>query len=174
MFTEEGIRLSEEICRNVLLFFLKAQRISKFTIDSNMLLLSIFQSNSDNLSQLLAERHTLSVKLADINQVALDEVNEVRCSIDKKISRCVNSVIFAGLSLKQRQTMYLKKMSESLLYTSQKIEILMSMDVKILTTLDISEFCVLILSDNATSSILSKSVELVEQFLKSPSVREFT
>lgn len=118
IFMEEGIRLSEDITRNLLLFLQKNSDIKRsLPLDESVLLL-ILHRNFEVLVQLIPEEKSVAIKASDINQVALDEVNEV--------AKSVNVHLFTGLSLQQRQVLFEKKMKESVKYLHEKIEIVFS------------------------------------------------
>lgn len=83
-----------------------------------LLFLSILKRNSDYLVGLITEQQNFKIKISDLNQVPLDEIND--------IARNHNDDRFAGLSLQQRQAIYVKKIQEVILYISEKIEVMFS------------------------------------------------
>lgn len=87
-FVEEGLRLGEEICRNILgilkynftkygLFLnekTQFRAVEKFDIS---LLSTIIVQKSEQLIQILDEKTGLVYKLQDINRIPMDEINQV-------------------------------------------------------------------------------------------------
>jgi hypothetical protein len=112
VFMEEGVRLSEDITRNVLMFLQKNGNTKRSAPLDGPTLMIILHRNFELLTQLITEEHSVSVKVGDINQVALDEVNEV--------AKSVNMHLFTGLSMQQRQILYEKKMKECVKYLQLK------------------------------------------------------
>jgi hypothetical protein len=119
IFMEEGLCLSEDITRNILMFLQKNQNIKRSLPLDGSVLLTVLHRNFEMLIQLIPEEKSITVKIGDINQVSLDEVNEV--------AKSVNVHLFTGLSLQQRQVLYEKKMNECVKYLQQKIETIFSM-----------------------------------------------
>ncbi len=117
IFIEEALHESEQICRNCLLFLQKNISHTSIPIDYTVLS-SIFKRSSEYYFGLISEKQSFTVKIADLNQVPLDEIND--------IAKSHNEERFAGLSLQQRHAIYIKKINEVILYMSQKIGIFMS------------------------------------------------
>lgn len=134
MFTEEAIRLSEDISRNILLFLQKAPVHLNTSVDVKFLVGTI-EKCSEDLLQLAAENQSMIVKVADVSLVALDEVNEV--------ARNINQDLFVGLSLQHRKVLYIKKMEASILHIKERIDVVFSNHL--LLYLDIFENSLLIL-----------------------------
>jgi hypothetical protein len=125
IFTEEALHESEQLCRNCLLFLQKNQKhqLSSSTPLDSTVILNIFKRSSEYYFSLLSEQQSFKVKVGDLNQVPLDEINDV--------ARSHNEEKFAGLSLQQRHAIYLKKISEVIVYMDQKIGVFLSKKLRI-------------------------------------------
>ena len=91
--------------------------LSPTPLDSSVIL-NIFKHSSEYYFGLVSEQQSFKVKIADLNQVPLDEINDV--------ARSHNQERFAGLSLQQRHAIYIKKISEVIVYMNQKIGVFLS------------------------------------------------
>jgi len=114
IFIEEALHLSDQICRQIL-FFLQRNQPSQ---PESTAVISLFQRKSEYLVGLIVEQQSFKAKLGDLNQVPLYEINDV--------ARNHNDERFAGLSIQQRQAIYVKKIQEVILYIGEKVDVMFS------------------------------------------------
>ncbi|KAJ3360665.1 hypothetical protein HDU91_004428 [Kappamyces sp. JEL0680] len=88
IFLEEAIRLSEEICRNITGFLLKnhANVVKSQALSVSYDYIAVLRKFSEHLLQYLGEKESLALKLIDVNQVAVDEVNEIQYVVAEKLA----------------------------------------------------------------------------------------
>ncbi|KAJ3312648.1 hypothetical protein HDV04_002790 [Boothiomyces sp. JEL0838] len=143
VFAEEVLYLSEQICRNILLFLqvkpiphtLKTQH--KESPLGTIVFTSLLSYSSEQIIHLVNEMKNIENKITELDQVPVEEINEV--------SRIENEKIFAEASLTARQEMYKIKISESMVYVKNKIGLLFStLDLNV----DVVEMsCILLLKN---------------------------
>ncbi|KAJ3272871.1 hypothetical protein HDV01_005194 [Terramyces sp. JEL0728] len=131
VFAEEVLHLSEQISRNVLLFLqvkpvpqtlkIQTKGINAFTIEpilQSLVYTLLLNYSVDQILHLANELKNIENKIAELDQVPIEEINEV--------SRIENEKLSAEASLAARQEMYRIKISESVGYIKDKIGLLFS------------------------------------------------
>jgi hypothetical protein len=119
LFTEEAIRLSESICRNILLCLQKKENIDFSSKIEESILTTLISDSAEKLNHLVLEEQNLQIKIQDATQVTAEEINE--------IARYFHFKIFHELTLSQRHDLYQQKVNDTLDYIKEKIKMLYSM-----------------------------------------------
>jgi nuclear pore complex protein Nup205 len=118
IFAEEATRLSENICRNILICCQKKQ-VDGFALKIEESVFTVLISESaEKLNHLILEEQNLQMKINDSTQVTAEEIND--------IAKYFHSKIYHELTLSQRQELYQRKLKDTLEYILEKIHTLYS------------------------------------------------